>query len=751
MKYKFLSLLVAAALAAPHIHAAEDYTERVNVFLGSNSSAQCLPAAIRPFGMVSPGPLNWPQAPCGYQSRVDQMIGFNHTHLQGTGCGSYGVVVLLPTTGNAELGTKVKVPVSNQSAEPGYYQASIDEMGINAEMTCTQRTAIHRYTFPKSNSARVLIDLGQGVLYCGKADIDGEMVQDNKTSFSGSVNTTAWGEHRTWFHLEFSKPVKFDDQGIRGGTVAFNTKDGEALLVKVGISYVSSENAKLNMQQEIPGWDFDGVRKNAKDEWNEQLSKFDVKGGTRDQQVNFYTAVYHSMFHPQLSSDVNHQYRDLNGKVRTTDGHKHYTVLSTWDTFRAAHPLYTVITPDLQTDVIKTMLDDYRDSGWGPRWKLGPKEVFCMPGAWCDVIISDAYVKGITDFNTEEAWDLVYKNATDPGGNGPERGRRDNLADYLKYGYVTFPNYINVAKTMEHAYCDFNIAQFADALGKKDQVAVFANRARNYENLWDARTKFFRGKDKDGNISYPDSFDPTTYTGKGNNDYCEGNAWQWTWHAMQDTRGVINLMGGDDAFEAKLDEFLSSTGGDSGGHNASHKEFGQYWHGNEPDQHALYAYNYVGAPAKAAKWVRKVLAKEYRNDHWGISGNEDAGQMSAWYIFSAMGFYPYLHSVPEYTIGSPIFDEVTLNLPNGSRCVITAKNNSAKNMYVQSMKINGHTWDNSYLPHSLLVDGGNIEFVMGPKPSKWATSSTSRPWSMSDDWAAEARRNASVDALGIAQ
>ena len=257
------------------------------------------------------------------------------------------------------------------------------------------------------------------------------------------------------------------------------------------------------------------------------------------------------------------------------------------------------------------------------------------------------------------------------------------------------PNYINVSSTLEHAYCDFNIGQFAEALGKDDDAEFFYTQARNYQNLWDPQTKFFRGKDKDGNWSYPDDFDPFTYTGKGNNDYCEGNAWQWNWHVMQDTQGLINLMGGDDAFEAKLDEFLSVQGGDSGGHNASHEEFGQYWHGNEPDQHALYAYNYVGAPAKAAKWVRLVLEKEYRNDTWGISGNEDAGQMSAWYIFSAMGFYPYLHSVPEYTIGSPIFDEVTLNLPNGTTCVITAKNNSAENMYVQSMKINGKAWDKS--------------------------------------------------------
>jgi len=714
---------VAVAVMALADSRAESYADRVNVFLGSASSAQCSPAAIRPFGMISPGPMNRPGAPCGYNNNIKELIGFNHTHLQGTGCGSYGVLVLLPTIGSLELGSTVDCPANKQSAEPGYYKAVIDNMGIIAEMTCTKRAAIHRYSFPKSDSARVLIDLSQGVKYCGKADVSGELVRHGDRALSGHVNTTAWGAHSTWFHMEFSKSFKLEDHGARGGIVTFATEEDEALHIKVGISYVSAENAKQNLRTEIPSWDFDGVRADAAKEWNDQLAKFDVQGGTADQQVNFYTAVYHAMFHPQLSSDVNNEYRGLDGQVHKTDGHNHYTVLSTWDTFRAAHPLYTLVTPDLQLDVIKTMLDDFRDNGWGPRWKLGPKEVFCMPGSWCDVIIPDAYIKGITDFNTEAAWNLVYKNATVP--NDKQRGRRDNLQDYLKYGYVTYPTYINVAKSMEHAYCDFNIAKFAETLGKKDGTETFYTRAKNYEKLWDPKTQFFRGKDKEGNWSYHDSFDPLTYTGKGNNDYCEGNAWQWTWHVMQDTQGLIDLMGGDDAFERKLDEFLST----QGGHHGS-KLFGQYWHGNEPDQHALYAYNYVGAPAKAAEKIRLVLEKEYRNDTWGISGNEDAGQMSAWYIFSAMGFYPYLHSVPEYAIGSPIFDEVKLNLPNGKTCVIRAENNSAENMYVQSMKINGKAWDKTFLPHNVIINGGTVEFVMGSKPSAWGTAKDSRPYSM---------------------
>ncbi len=723
MKLKLISLLcVALAQVAA---AAVDYTDRVNVFLGTNSAAQCSPVAIRPFGMISPGPLNSPHSPSGYQSRIKDLIGFNHTHLQGTGCGSYGLVVMLPTTGNQELGTTVEVPESRQSGEPGYYKAVIDSMDITAEMTCTKRAAIHRYTFPQSDSARVLIDLSKGVNWARhkRGSMDGAMRQESLTTLSGVAHTTAWREHSTYFCMEFSKPVTFTDKGEQGGYASFTTSEGEALLVKVSISYVSEANAKLNLQTELDHWDFDAVRAEASAEWNLQLAKIDAQGGTPDQQINFYTALYHLMFHPQTFNDVNGEYLGMDGKVHRTDGHTHYSVLSLWDTFRAAHPLYTLINPDVQLDVIKTMLDDYRDSGWGPKWKLANKDTQIMPGTWCDVVIPDSYIKGIRGFDIEEAYELVKKNATVPG-------RRRGFEDYVELGYVAHPEYINVTRTLEHAYCDFNIARFADALGKSEDADLFYRASENYKKLWDSETRFFRGRDRSGQWSYAESFDPLTYTGKGNNDYCEGNAWQWTWHVMQDTQSLINLMGGDAAFEARLDEFLSTQGGDSGGHNDSSKEFGQYWHGNEPDQHALYAYNYAGAPAKTAKWVRKVMEKEYRNDTWGINGNEDAGQMSAWYLFSAMGFYPYMHSVPEYTIGSPLFDEVTLNLPNGKTCVITANNNSAENMYVQSMTINGQAWDKNFLPHDALIDGGSIEFVMGPKPSTWGTAVNARPFSM---------------------
>jgi predicted alpha-1,2-mannosidase len=714
----FLALLCLAPLAAT----AADPVDEVNVFLGSDSSAQCSPAAIRPFGMISPGPFNRPQAPCGYSHREGSLLGFNHTHLQGTGCGSYGVITLLPVSSKKDLGSKVKSSPDKRSGEPGYFKAELDSEKITAEMTCTDRAAIHRYTFPADASVhRVLVDVGQGILYTGKGEFDGEVRAVGKRALSGYARTTAWGEHKTWFYMEFDRPIRFEPREDRGGIVEFDD-NGKPLLVKLGISYVSEKNARENLLAEIPGWDFDAVRAGARKKWNEKLAKLAVEGGTRDQRVNFHTAHYHALFHPQLASDVNGEYRGLDGKVRKTDGHKHYTVLSTWDTFRAAHPLYTLVEPELQLDVIKTMIDDYRDSGWGPRWKLAYQEVFCMPGTWCDVIIPDAYIKGIRDFDTQAAWELIEKNAT-------VEGRRAKVDDYLSLGYVPYPAYINVTHTMESAYLDFSIARFAEALGKKDRAAEFDRRSLSYRNLWDPETGFFRGKDKDGRWSYPDKFDPLTYTGKGNNDYCEGNAWQWLWHVMHDTQGLAGLLGGEEGFRKKLDEFFTTQGGDAGGHHDGAKDFGQYWHGNEPDQHAIYSYNYAGQPAKTAELVRRVLGKEYRNDTWGISGNEDAGQMSAWYLFSALGFYPYLHSVPQYTIGSPLFDKATLDLPGG-KVVITAKNNSAENKYVQSMTINGQPWDKNWLPHSALQGDNTIEFVMGPEPSAWGTAPEARPYSL---------------------
>ena len=697
--------------------------DSVNVFLGSDSSAQCSPAAIRPFGMISPGPFNLPSTPCGYAHRVKTLLGFNHTHLQGTGCGSYGVITLLPVSSAKELGTAVKSSPEKRSGEPGYFKAELDDEGVTAEMTCTKRAAIHRYNFPEgAKTRRVLLDLSQAILYTGKGEFDGEVAAVGDRALEGYARTTAWGEHKTWFYMEFDKPFLLEKKAGKGAILDFPEDDKSPVLVKLGISYVSEKNARENLQAEIPGWDFDAVRADARKEWNGKLSKLAVEGGTHDQRVNFQTAHYHALFHPQLASDVNGDYRGLDGKVRKTAGHNHYSVLSTWDTFRAAHPLYTLIEPELQLDVIKTMIDDYKDSGWGPRWKLAYKEVFCMPGTWCDVIIPDAYIKGIRGFDTEAAWALIEKNAT-------VEGRRTHVQDYLKLGYVPYPTYINVSHTMESAYLDFSIAQFAEALGKKDKVAEFDRRALSYRNLWDAKTGFFRGKDKDGNWSYPENFDPLTYTGKGNDDYCEGNAWQWLWHAMQDTQGLIGLHGGDEGFGKKLDAFFTTQGGDAGGHHEGAKDFGQYWHGNEPDQHAIYCYNYAGQPAKTAELVRRVLDTEYRNDPWGISGNEDAGQMSAWYLFSALGFYPYLHSVPEYTIGTPLFDKATLDLPGG-KVVITAKNNSEENKYIQSMTINGKPWDNNWLPHSALEKGGEIEFVMGPQPSKWGTAPDQRPYSL---------------------
>ena len=714
---------------------ATEPVDEVNIFLGTDwdrrldltTSAQCTPAAIRPFGMISPGPFNDPYTNSGYSHAKKSLIGFNHTHLSGVGVGSYGLITLLPVTGDKGLGTVVTSPPEKRFAEPGYFKTELEEDKITAEMTCTKRAAIHRYIYPAdSKNRRVLLDLSRAIFNDSKGKkpetFDGDVSLVGDRALQGVAHTTSWSEHRTWFYIECNKPFLFEKIDNKGGILQFPSGDGDTLLVKVGISYVSEKNARENLESEIPGWDFDAVRADSRKEWNEKLSKLMVEGGTKDQRVIFHTAHYHALFHPQLASDVNGEYRGLDGNVHKTDGHKHYSVLSTWDTFRAAHPLYTIVEPELQLDVIKTMIDDYKDSGWGPRWKLACKEVFCMPGTWCDVIIPDAYIKGIRGFDTEAAWALMEKNAT-------VDGRRANVDEYIKYGYVPSPSHWGVTHTLESAYLDFSIARFAEAVGKKEKAAEFDRRALGYRNLWEPKSQFLRGKDKDGNWSKIDTFSPFTWDGKGNDDYCEGNAWQWLWHVMQDTQGLIDLFGGDANTAKRLDEFFTVQGGNATGWQEGAKNFGQYWHGNEPNNHVIYCYNYVGQPYKTAELIRRVLDLEYTNDTQGISGNEDAGQMSAWYVFSALGFYPFVHSVPQYVIGTPLFDKATLNL-SGGKVIITAKNNSAENKYIQSMTINGKPWDKNWFPHSLLQSGGTIDFVMGPNPSTWGTAPESRPFSI---------------------
>lgn len=711
--------------------------DEVNMLFATNSSAQCPLTAARPFGMISPGPLNRPKSPSGFSSGIDFVMGFNHTHLQGTGRPGYGVVTILPTTGNKTFGAKSNYSLDKVVAQPGYVKMELDAFGITAEMTATKRAAIHRYTFPGSNSSRILVDCSLGTIRLNKPTY-GDAVQVNSTEISGYVTSEVWIKNTTYFYMKFSKDFTYADDSIHGAYVSFDTEANEEILVKVGISYVSSEQAKKNLDAELPHWNFDEVKEDAYKEWNDELSKIEISGGTTDQRAIFYSTLYRAMFHPQLASDVDGQYRGMDCKVHKTAGHNHYSVLSTWDTFRAEHPLINMLRPDLALDIVKTILDDYRDSGWTPKWKLAYRENSCMPGAWACIIIPDSYAMGITDFDTELAWEAMVHDANWSDGvkhdadwsNGP-RGY-ENVKQYLDLGFISGDvNEVwnGTTRTLQNAYCDFGLYLFASEMGKSTEADIYKKRSYYCNNLWDEETGFLRGKYPDGSWVH-EPFDPTfSHINKHHEygDYTEGNAWQYLFHQMQDLQDMNDKLGGDAAFEAKLDQcFSTKTGG-------KNEDIGQYWHGNEPDQHYLYLYNYIGKPWKSADKIRYILDTCYANNSWGISGNDDAGQMSAWYVLSSLGFYPVTHGIGEFVIGSPIFDSSILHLLGGDFKII-AKNNSTTNMYIQNAWLNNSSWDKTYLPFSKIKEGGKLVFEMGSSISSgWGTAIDSRPYSLSNE------------------
>lgn len=694
--------------------------DEVNMLFGTDSPAQCPLTAARPFGMISPGPVNDLKTPCGLSYGRNYVLGFNHTHLQGTGCPGYGVVTLFPTTGRAVFGATSVFSPEKTEACPGYVKMELDSYNIRAEMTATLRTAIHRYTFPAADDARILIDCTIGT---GVKPVYGEAERINSREISGYVTSEEWAKNTTYFYMQFSKDFQYSDES-KGAYLSFATIEGEEIFVKVAISYVSAEQAKKNMDTEIPDWDFEAVRQNAYDEWNRELSRIEITGGTPDQRAIFYSTLYRAFFHPQTTNDVDGKYRGMDDRIHVATDHSHYSVLSTWDTFRAEHPLLNLIRPDVALDIIKTMLDDYVQFGWTPKWKLAYRETSCMPGAWACIIIPDSYMLGITDFDADLAWKAVYHDANFSNGvSGYE-----NVDQYLSRGWIdgNISNTWNgTTRTLQHAYCDFGLYRFAGALNKPDAAKVFRERAYYCNNLWDENSGFFRGRHPDGTWVH-EPFDPTYSHVNGHldyGDYTEGNAWQYLFHQMQDLQDLINKLGGDVAFEKKLDECFA---GEINEHN-----IGQYWHGNEPDQHYAYLYNYIGKPYKSADKIRLCLEKFYANNTWGLNGNDDAGQMSAWYVLSALGFYPVTHATGEFIIGSPVFESAVLHL-DGGNFIIQARNTSDKNKYIQKATLNGRKWNKGYLPFSEMKNGGSLFLEMGSSVgSNWGTAKDARPYSMS--------------------
>ncbi len=670
-----------------------------------------------PFGLVQLGPTEptrgWDWC-SGYYYDDDELIGFGHMHLSGTGIGCLGDVAFLPVKDFKQTSTRFKHEA--EKVHPGYYSVQLTDPNVLVELTATERCGFHRYTFKNGAKAQLALDLSQCIGWDKLNDC--LLTQESATRLTGFRRSNGWAaDRRIYFSIDFSQPVtvhRLDSMERVVVSVADNTKP---LLVKVALSPVSIDKAKLNMQAELAGWDFDAAVKQADEAWNRELARIEIQTNDRTKKRVFYTAMYHLMTSCSKFNDVDREYRGADGKVHKAD-FTNYTTLSLWDTYRAAHPLMTVAFPEMQRDFAQTFLNIYKQQGRLPVWHLMGSETDCMVGNPGAIVLADLTMKGFVE---DKELALEALKAT-------QMKDIRSLGLLKKYGYIPWnlePENETVAKALEYCAADDGVAKVAKLLGKKDDYEYFFNRSRSYKKYYDPETRFLRAVDTDGKFRLP--FNPF-FAEHRTNDYTEGNAWQYTFLVPHDVKGLIKLFGSDKAFMSKLDSlfFVEGWAGDNASPDMSGMT-GQYAHGNEPSHHVIYMYNYAGRPDKAAPLLRKMLNEMYLDQPDGLSGNEDVGQMSAWYILSSVGLYQVDPVGGRFVIGSPLFDKATVNVGGGKTFTVVAKNNSDKNIYVQSARLNGKTLKNSYVDFNDIRHGGTLELVMGPKPSKWATAAACRP------------------------
>nr|WP_320021991.1 GH92 family glycosyl hydrolase [uncultured Draconibacterium sp.] len=784
--------LALVLLTVTHKPAAAQQTDKqltdyVNPFLGTDFFGHTFPGASLPYAMVhlSPdvGTEGWTYC-AGYIYQSSSIIGFSHTHWSGVGMVNGGEVLLMPTVSNKlqiipgtednpDSGYRSRYSHNFEKAEPGYYSVLLQDYGIQAELTATKRAGFHRYTFPEAESSRIILDLGHqiGTMF---SDENSALTIANNSRIEG-VKSSGLG--KVYFVAEFSKPFlyygTFDASYVTpesggsifpyknaeagdkiGAFVQFNTEEGEQILVKVGISYTSIDGARKNLQEEIPGWDFDQTRKAASKTWNNELSKIKIDGASDDQKEIFYTSLYHSFLAQYISQDVDGKYRGSDGKIHTADGFDFYGSFSCWDTYRSQHPLLTLTAPEHVDDFIRSIEAKVDNFQWLPAQHF--QNVFgeAMVGDHLIPVIVDAYMKGYRDYDIEKLYTAMRTKAMEePKPPVPDDMGRAGLEYYLEMGYTPVDRVTeSVPNTLELAYDDWCIAQLAKELGKQNDYQLFMQRAKNYANLWDAETQFMRPKKADetwlealgdkeqaieeyGDHSYYKYFDQLLVGRRPNRYYTESNAWQYIWSVQHDVQGLVNLFGGKDAFIKKLDTFFEMSPlitppkyvGVVG-------TIGQYVHGNQPSHHVAYLYNYVGQPWKTQQRVRQVCEELYRTGPGGLCGNEDMGSLSSWYVLSSMGIYAVTPGSPTYAIGSPLFGEVTIQLKENKTFTIKTLDNSKENIYIQSAKLNGTPFNRTWIAQNEITTGGELVFQMGPKPNKnWGTAVESAPPSMSKE------------------
>ena len=695
----------------------QNLTQYVNQYVGTGGHGHTFMGANVPFGLVQLGPTEptrgWDWC-SGYYYDDDELIGFGHMHLSGTGIGCLGDVAFLPVKDFKQTSTRFKHEA--EKVHPGYYSLQLTDPNVLVELTATERCGFHRYTFKDGAKAQLALDLSQCIGWDKLNDC--LLTQESATRLTGFRRSNGWAaDRRIYFSIDFSQPVtvhRLDSMERVVLSVADNTKP---LLVKVALSPVSIDKAKLNMQAEMAGWDFDATVKAADDAWNRELARIQIQTNDQTKKRVFYTAMYHLMTSCSKFNDVDREYRGADGKVHKAD-FINYTTLSLWDTYRAAHPLMTVAFPEMQRDFAQTFLNIYKQQGRLPVWHLMGSETDCMVGNPGAIVLADLTMKGFVE---DKELALEALKAT-------QMKDIRSLGLLKEHGYIPWnlePENETVAKALEYCAADDGVAKVAKLLGKSDDYEYFFNRSRSYKKYYDPETRFMRAVGTDGKFRLP--FNPF-FAEHRTNDYTEGNAWQYTFLVPHDVKGLIQLFGSDKAFMSKLDSlfFVEGWAGDNASPDMSGMT-GQYAHGNEPSHHVIYMYNYAGRPDKAAPLLRKMLNEMYLDQPDGLSGNEDVGQMSAWYILSSVGLYQVDPVGGRFVIGSPLFDKATVNVGGGKTFTVVAKNNSDRNIYVQSARLNGKALKNSYIEFNDIHHGGTLELVMGPKPSKWGAAPACRP------------------------
>ncbi|MBI5727393.1 MAG: glycoside hydrolase family 92 protein [Ignavibacteriales bacterium] len=719
----------------------------VRPFVGTQGEGNTFPGATAPFGMMQFSPDTdmqlWETA-SGYEYSDKSIIGFSLTHLNGTGIPDLGDFLFTPVVGTPKLipGSKeypdsgYRSPFSHndEEASPGYYRVMLQNSKVNVELTAGDRAGIMRLTFPRTDSAFILTDLKHVLRW--NVMWSGLRVEDDRT-ITGYHIVNGWGKDRhLYFAARYSrpfenfrimndgKPVIYNGYRFRSTREAFGknlqflaqyeTKENDVIMVKIAISATSTANALKNLESEIPDWNFERVRNLTREKWNKELSVIDIEAGESDKEV-FYTSLYHAFMAPNLYQDASGEYRGFDQNNHKANGFTNHAVFSLWDTYRATHPLFALVQQKRNVDMINSMLAHFDQSVEHllPVWTLPANETWCMIGYHAVPVIVDAYMKGLKGFDAERAYNAVKTTAMSK--------TYDNVATYARLGWVPFDKENeSVSKTLEYAYDDYCVAMMAKKMGKADDYKYFMKRAKYYRNLFDPAFNLMRGRDSQGNWRTP--FDPHLYVEGG--DITEGTSWQYTWYVPQDVPGLIKLFRGEKNFTEKLDSLFLVTADCAKGVDDILGRIGEYWHGNEPSHHIIYLYDYANQPWKTQKHAREILKTQYGNKPNSLCGNDDCGQMSAWYMFTAMGFYPVCPGSNYYTIGSPSVNSATLRLSTGKNFTVIARNQSENNVFVQAVKLNGKVWNSVFLPYSEIQKGGSMEFIMGPEPNKnWGLNS----------------------------